>query len=146
MTIVLNHTIVPARDKITAAQFFANIFGLPFEAGNGHFAPVRVNDSLTLLFDDDSSFGSQHYAFHVSDDEFDSITAAPPGVLMTASSNSRRSPSPRGRIERKPDFSQIETVAGTPADRVRIHVCWVLFIWSRGTLPTRVASAIPTSF
>ena len=73
MTIVLNHTIVPARDKIAAARFFANIFGLPFDAESGHFAPVRVNDSLTFLFDDDVSFGSHHYAFHVNDAEFDSI-------------------------------------------------------------------------
>ena len=73
MTIVLNHTIVPAHDKLAAAQFFANIFGLPFDAGSGHFAPVRVNDSLTFLFDDNVSFGSHHYAFHVSDAEFDSI-------------------------------------------------------------------------
>ena len=96
MTIVLNHTIVPARDKIAAARFFANIFGLPFDAESGHFAPVRVNDSLTFLFDDDVSFGSHHYAFHVNDAEFDSIferikqrgshTAAPPGASMTASS------------------------------------------------------------
>jgi catechol 2,3-dioxygenase-like lactoylglutathione lyase family enzyme len=73
MTIVLNHTIVPARDKVAAARFFADIFGLPFGAPSGHFAPVRVNDNLTLLFDDDASFGSHHYAFHVSDAEFDSI-------------------------------------------------------------------------
>ena len=73
MTIVLNHTIVPARDKIAAARFFADIFGLPFDARSGHFAPVRVNDSLTFLFDDDVSFGSHHYAFHVNDAEFDSI-------------------------------------------------------------------------
>lgn len=75
MTIVLNHTVVPARDKVAAARFFANIFGLPFGAGSGHFALVRVNDSLTLLFSGDGSFGSQHYAFHVSDAEFDSIFA-----------------------------------------------------------------------
>lgn len=67
MTIVLNHTIVPVRDKVDAAQFFASIIGLPFDAGSGHFAPVRVNDTLTLLFSDDGSFGSHHYAFHVSD-------------------------------------------------------------------------------
>jgi hypothetical protein len=50
-----------------------DIFGLPFDQKSGHFAPVRVNDSLTLLFDDDASFESHHYAFHVSDAEFDSI-------------------------------------------------------------------------
>jgi catechol 2,3-dioxygenase-like lactoylglutathione lyase family enzyme len=73
MTIVLNHIIVPARDKVVAARFFADIFGLPFNARSGHFAPVRVNDSLTFLFDDDASFDSHHDAFHVSDAEFESI-------------------------------------------------------------------------
>ena len=52
MTITLNHTIVPARDKAAAAAFFAKIFGLK-RGRTGHFAPVRVNSDLTLLFDDD---------------------------------------------------------------------------------------------
>jgi catechol 2,3-dioxygenase-like lactoylglutathione lyase family enzyme len=74
MTVILNHTIVPARDKVMAARFFAGIFGLDFnEQQSGHFAPVRVNEALTLLFDDDTSFDSHHYAFHVSEDEFDAI-------------------------------------------------------------------------
>jgi catechol 2,3-dioxygenase-like lactoylglutathione lyase family enzyme len=74
MTIILNHTIVPARDKVMAARFFAGIFGLDFnEQQSGHFAPVGVNEALTLLFDEDTSFDSHHYAFHVSEDEFDAI-------------------------------------------------------------------------
>jgi catechol 2,3-dioxygenase-like lactoylglutathione lyase family enzyme len=73
MTITLNHTIVPARDKVAAARFFADIFGLDFNAQSDHFAPVRVNETLTLLFDEATSFDSQHYAFHVSDAEFDAI-------------------------------------------------------------------------
>jgi catechol 2,3-dioxygenase-like lactoylglutathione lyase family enzyme len=73
MTITLNHTIVPARDKVAAARFFAHIFGLKFDGRSDHFAPVRVNDTLTLLFDDDSSFESHHYAFHVSQAEFEAI-------------------------------------------------------------------------
>ena len=52
MTITLNHTIVSARDKDAAARFFAEIFGLRFEGSGGHFAPVRVNDTLTLDFAD----------------------------------------------------------------------------------------------
>ena len=72
MTIVLNHTIVPAQDKKAAARFFAKIFGLKAEGG-GYFAPVRINDQMTLLFDDTASFESHHYAFHVSDAEFDAI-------------------------------------------------------------------------
>jgi catechol 2,3-dioxygenase-like lactoylglutathione lyase family enzyme len=73
MTISLNHTIVPARDKEAAARFFAHIFGLRFEGASGHFAPVHVNDTLTLLFDHEPRFESHHYAFHVSEAEFDAI-------------------------------------------------------------------------
>ena len=73
MTITLNHTIVPAHDKRAAAQFFARIFGLHADPKNGHFAPVRINDTLTLLFDDHEQFESHHYAFHVSDAELDAI-------------------------------------------------------------------------
>ena len=42
MAITLNHTIVPARDKKAAAQFFARIFGLQADSKDGHFAPVRT--------------------------------------------------------------------------------------------------------
>jgi catechol 2,3-dioxygenase-like lactoylglutathione lyase family enzyme len=73
MAITLNHTIVPARDKDAAARFFARMFDLPYNGPDGHFAPVRLNDSLTLLFDDDMEFASHHYAFHVDDGEFDAI-------------------------------------------------------------------------
>jgi len=74
MTIMLTHTIVPARDKEASARFFAQLFGLRFEGQDGHFAPVRVNEAFTLLFDDDiETFESHHYAFHVSDAEFDAI-------------------------------------------------------------------------
>jgi catechol 2,3-dioxygenase-like lactoylglutathione lyase family enzyme len=73
MTIILNHTIVPARDKVAAARFFARIFGLDFNEKSDHFAPVRVNETLTVLFDEDSKFESHHLAFHVSEDEFDAI-------------------------------------------------------------------------
>lgn len=75
MTIELNHTIVPARDKDKSARFFANIFGLKYEGSTGHFAPVRVNDRLTLDFNQTDSIEMHHYAFHVSDGEFDDIFA-----------------------------------------------------------------------
>lgn len=77
MTITLNHTIVPSHDKVASATFFANLFGLSFEAqAVGYFAPVRVNDTLTLDFDDDvEGFESHHYAFKVSEPEFDAIFA-----------------------------------------------------------------------
>ena len=53
MTITLNHAIVPSRDKVAAAKFFAGIFGLK-RGRTGYFAPVKINKNLTLLFDDRS--------------------------------------------------------------------------------------------
>lgn len=73
MAIILNHTIVPAHDKDASARFFADIFGLTYDGPAGHFAPVRVNDTLTFDFDTTDTFERHHYAFHVSDDEFDAI-------------------------------------------------------------------------
>jgi len=73
MAITLNHTIVPAHDKESSARFFADIFGLKYEGSTGHFAPVRVNETLTFDFDTDDDFDKHHYAFHVSDPEFDAI-------------------------------------------------------------------------
>lgn len=77
MTIELNHTIVPARDKVESAEFFARIFGLSFDEGEvGYFAPLRMNDRLTFDFDDDlddERFDINHYAFKVSEAEFDAI-------------------------------------------------------------------------
>jgi catechol 2,3-dioxygenase-like lactoylglutathione lyase family enzyme len=73
MAITLNHAIVPVRDKVAGAKFFAHIFGL--KRGRTHyFSPVRINKSLTLLFsDEDAKFESHHYAFHVGNREFDAI-------------------------------------------------------------------------
>jgi catechol 2,3-dioxygenase-like lactoylglutathione lyase family enzyme len=75
MAIVLDHTIVPARDKEQSARFFARIFGLRYEGPQFHFAPVRINDTLTFDFDTDTGFAPLHYAFKVSDAEFDAMFA-----------------------------------------------------------------------
>lgn len=72
MTITLDHTIVPSNDKDEAARFFAEIFDLPY-AGAGHFAPVQVNQDLTLDFSNSDSFEQHHYAFVVPEAEFDAI-------------------------------------------------------------------------
>jgi catechol 2,3-dioxygenase-like lactoylglutathione lyase family enzyme len=74
MAITLNHTIVPAKDKQASAQFFAHIFGLQVKEGEGRFAQVQVNDTLTMDYDQlRPVVESIHYAFHVSDAEFDDI-------------------------------------------------------------------------
>ena len=84
MAIVLDHTIVPAKDKIASAKFFAEIFGLKVKPGQGHFAQVQINESLTFDFaDEPEAWGgpgfdprtgkSHHYAFHISEAEFEAI-------------------------------------------------------------------------
>ena len=73
MPIVLDHTIVPAYDNEASARFFARIFGLQYEASVSHFAPVRVNDTLVLDFDTRTTFEPHHYAFKVSDSDFEAI-------------------------------------------------------------------------
>lgn len=84
MTIVLNHTVVPAWDHEASAKLFAEIFGVPYDGTRGHFAPVRINDSLTIDFDTDGPSTAHqmknpapvphhHLAFVVSDEEFDGI-------------------------------------------------------------------------
>ena len=69
----LDHTIVPAKDKEESAKFFARIMGLTYDGPHGHFAPVRVGDALTMDFDNRDTFESHHYAFHISEAEFDGI-------------------------------------------------------------------------
>jgi catechol 2,3-dioxygenase-like lactoylglutathione lyase family enzyme len=73
MAIVLDHTIVPAKDKAASAKFFAEIFGLIVKPGQGHFAQVQVNENLTFDFADEPKPRSHHYAFHISEAEFEEI-------------------------------------------------------------------------
>lgn len=71
--IELDHTIIPASDKEASARFFARLFGLAYDGLTPPFAPVRVNDRLTLDFFDKDDDGRLHYAFKVSDEQFDAI-------------------------------------------------------------------------
>ena len=75
MGIVLDHTIVPARDKEASARFLARILGLRYDGAVSHFAPLRINETLTLDFDTDTDteLESHHYAFKVDESEFNGI-------------------------------------------------------------------------
>ncbi|NKC14365.1 MAG: VOC family protein [Gammaproteobacteria bacterium] len=73
MALQLDHTIVPAYRKEESAAFIAHILNGRFEGTWKEFALVRINDVLTLDFVDEVAFGSHHYAFLASDEEFDTI-------------------------------------------------------------------------
>ena len=73
MPLYLDHTIVPARDKVASAKFVAKIFGLEYEGPWGPFAPVRFNETLSMDFADREDIHHNHYAFIAPDEEFDNI-------------------------------------------------------------------------
>ncbi len=75
MEITLNHTIVPAFNNVESAKFYEHIFGFEFVKEWGHFAVVKVSSTLTLDFQNKEDFSSIHYAFKVSDEQFDQIFA-----------------------------------------------------------------------
>lgn len=73
MPITLNHTIVPTHDKEATARFYANLFGFDYVGPFSSFIVVRVNDTLCLDFADRERFEPHHYAFKVTETEFDQI-------------------------------------------------------------------------
>lgn len=77
MGVQLDHFIVPCRDRVAAARKLAGILGVPWaEKGMGPFSPVYVNEGLTLDFvQTEEDYPIHHYAFRVSEPEFDSIFA-----------------------------------------------------------------------
>ena len=73
-----------ARQELNHLQLFAEIFDLTVKPSEGRFAQVPIDEHLTIDFADDEhtrgilhfvpeQLESHHYAFHVTDEEFDGI-------------------------------------------------------------------------
>ena len=76
MTVKLNHTIVHARDKRASAAFLSEILGLPAPVPFGPFLGVQTGNEVTLDFlETDEEIIVEHYAFLISEAEFDAIFA-----------------------------------------------------------------------
>jgi catechol 2,3-dioxygenase-like lactoylglutathione lyase family enzyme len=74
MTVELNHTIVAARDKVASAMFLTDLLGLSAPTTFGPFLVVTLGNGVTLDFMETSDdIHPQHYAFLVSEAEFDTI-------------------------------------------------------------------------
>jgi len=73
MAIRLDHTIVSARDKDASARFLSEMLGLAAPTHAGPFATVRVDDISFDYVDSEDEIESRHYAFLVSETEFDEI-------------------------------------------------------------------------
>jgi extradiol dioxygenase family protein len=73
VSVELNHTIVHSRDHRESAEFLAVILGLEVGTEWGPFIPVSTANGVTLDFASipAESIVMQHYAFLVSDEEFD---------------------------------------------------------------------------
>lgn len=76
MPVQLNHTIVNARDNHASATFLSEMLGLEAPQPYGPFMDVKVANGVSLDYiqvEPEYEITPQHYAFLVSEDEFDAI-------------------------------------------------------------------------
>jgi catechol 2,3-dioxygenase-like lactoylglutathione lyase family enzyme len=76
MAVQLNHHIVHARDPEASARFMTEILGLPPATRFGPFTVVEAANGVSLDFmqtDDEADLSPNHYAFLVTEAEFDAI-------------------------------------------------------------------------
>jgi catechol 2,3-dioxygenase-like lactoylglutathione lyase family enzyme len=76
MPVQLNHTIVMSRDREASARFLTDILGLPEATRFGPFVVVELDNGVSLDFaESEAEIASQHYAFLITEAEFDEIFA-----------------------------------------------------------------------
>ena len=72
MSVQLNRTIVSCRDQERSAAFLSEILGLPPATRFARFLVVQADNGVSLDFAETSGqITAQHYAFLVSEQEFD---------------------------------------------------------------------------
>ena len=76
MPVQLNHTIMHASDQERSAAFLTDLLGLPKPARYGPFLVVELANGVSLdVMAGPGPIPSQHYAFLVTEAEFDEIFA-----------------------------------------------------------------------
>ena len=74
VAVVLNHAIIFAEDKHKSASFFASLFGLPDPVAWGPFLVVALGQGGLVQFAEAHfAIQAQHYAFLVTEEEFDGL-------------------------------------------------------------------------
>ena len=74
MAAQLNHTIVHSQDALASATFVSDVLGLPAPVRLGHFQAITTGNGVSLDFaTSDREVTPQHYAFLVTEPEFDEI-------------------------------------------------------------------------
>lgn len=72
MTAQLNHTIVWCSDKQRSSAFLTEMLGLPDAVPFANFLVIPLGNGISMDFmEKDGPIAMQHYAFLVSDAEFD---------------------------------------------------------------------------
>ncbi|MFI9049325.1 VOC family protein [Streptomyces sp. NPDC053427] len=75
----LDHTIVHSTDRFASAQFLADLLDAPAPKAYGPFAAVKMDNGVTLDYAEHVASGQEfvptHYAFLVTEAEFDAILA-----------------------------------------------------------------------
>ncbi len=72
MSVQLNHTIIWCRDQQRSAAFLTGVLGLPPATRFGPFLMVAADNDVSLDFHETSEpITAQHYAFLISEAEFD---------------------------------------------------------------------------
>lgn len=125
MTIELNHTIVPARDPQASAHFLADILGLPVDPPLAHFTPVTLTNRVSLDFDHADVVAEHHYAFLLSEAEFEAAFGRikDQGITYYADPATRQpgqvyaSNGRRGAYFRDPDGHLMEIITAIPAEQ-----------------------------
>jgi catechol 2,3-dioxygenase-like lactoylglutathione lyase family enzyme len=76
MTLALNHLAVLCRDKEVSAKFLTDLLGLPPARPYGNFLVVDLDNGVSMDYASmgaDADIAWQHYAFLVSEEQFDQI-------------------------------------------------------------------------
>ena len=115
MSIELNHTIVHVKDRWAAARAVGDVLGLPEAGAYGPFAELKLDNDASLDFmDTEGEIHGQHYAFLVSEDEFDLIWVD----CGTAAASGGRTP------KRQPHEINHEDVAAASIGRAPMGTGW----------------------
>jgi catechol 2,3-dioxygenase-like lactoylglutathione lyase family enzyme len=70
----LNHTIVLCTDKVRSSGFLVDVLGRPRPTSFGPFLVVALDNGVSLDFlETRDTIQSQHYAFLITEAEFDSV-------------------------------------------------------------------------
>ena len=71
----LNHTIVWVRDREESARFLVELLGLPEPTEYGPLLVVQVDNDVSLDYavTEDGEIHPQHYAFLVTEPDFDTV-------------------------------------------------------------------------